>query len=263
MADKWLAAGDGSNRKLKKERVAQYERDIESGNFVPGDSNILISPAGIPLNGRHRLKAICNTKQTVVQMVISNYPEEWRIHLDQGAPRTAADYLHYEGVSKSGIVASGIRRYMALKDKNLALVNNTKSSVGRRYSVSTIVGTYNNHKAVFDAATALAAEIKPFVPLTGGSIIGLYSYLVIERHREEAKVRLFFDMLAGKSPASGSVEELRTILAQEAKAREKKHRPNALVQDLVIRAWNSYITGKPAGNLKYISSVPVGGTPIE
>lgn len=262
MAQRWLDKVDNTNRPRKKRKVAQYRKDIRNGNFPPGDSNILIGLDGRPLNGVHRLTAIVLENTPTVQMVIYDYPEDYRVHLDQGSPRTAGDYLFYRGVKNARVASTGIKRFLSI-DRGATVLRTTADRSGDgNFSIGEIVKAYDQHPKEFDFASDLALKVTGSIPLQTGSIIGLIAFLKIRRRHDDKVIENFFLDLAGKRDGvtidiNSNIGQLRALLIQENnnKANGYKALPAQMIQKKLIYVWNHYIDGTKIVNLSQISGL--------
>lgn len=262
MAQAWLDKADGTNRPRKQRKVQQYRNDIKAGNFPPGDSNILIAPDGTPINGMNRLTAIAAEKIPVAQMVIYDFPKEWRLHLDQGSPRTAGDYLFYRGVKNARVASTGIKRFLSI-DRGATVLRTTADRSGDgSFSIGEIVKAYDQHPKEFDFASDLALRVTGSIPLQTGSIIGLIAFLKIRRRHDDKVIENFFLDLAGKRDGvtidiNSNIGQLRALLIQENnnKANGYKALPAKMIQKKLIYVWNHYIDGTKITNLAQISGL--------
>lgn len=252
------------NRAVRKSVVDRYAEDMKRGVFIPLQA-ISLTANNVLIDGYHRLQAIIKSGCTVKCQVNYGVPQEWMKHLDQGALRTPADYLQFEGVKYAPLTAGGVKRCMALQNKHVAIApSENRKGYSKRYSNYSVVEEYHNHEDLFNLATSITLGVKDYIPLMSTSIHGLASYLLIVNHHSEEEVRGFFEKLAGVTsidstkPGEGSIQELSQLLKRVTyKRRLGEKKTNQWIQDRVIYVWNAFITNKKIGKLENISNLNV------
>jgi hypothetical protein len=252
------------NRTIRKAVVNRYADDMKNGVFIPLQA-ISLTSNNLLLDGYHRLHAIIESGCTILCQVNYDVPEEWMKHLDQGALRTPADYLQFEGVKYAPLTSGGVRRCMALKSKHVAIApTENKKGFSKRYSNYSVVEEYHAHEDLYNLATSITMGVREYIPLMSTSIHGLISYLLIVNHHSEEEVRGFFEKLAGVTPidptkpGEDSIQELEQLLKKVTfKRRLGEKKTNRWIQDRVVYVWNAYISGKKIGKLERISNMNV------
>lgn len=94
MASAWLENIDPLQRKLRPNKVRQFESMLKRGELMCTHQGILISDMGTLLDGQHRLRAIVNTGIGAKLMITRGAPQTLMGYLDGGTPRTDADRLN-------------------------------------------------------------------------------------------------------------------------------------------------------------------------
>lgn len=87
-----------ARRKIRGAQVDRIKRDIESGNWRNNHDPVRVSVDGVLLDGHHRMSAIVAAGIPVEVTLVSNFPEELVVYVDQGStPRSVADSLTMTG----------------------------------------------------------------------------------------------------------------------------------------------------------------------
>lgn len=95
-----------SNRTLVASKLAEYYRDIVNGRWELNGEAILISEDGLMNDGQHRCTAVVKSGRTIKTVFTFGVSRESRVTVDQGAARTAGDYLSMDGVENGRCAAA-------------------------------------------------------------------------------------------------------------------------------------------------------------
>jgi hypothetical protein len=116
LATQWLERNT-HNRRLDKNTVRKYVRDILNGDWMLNGETIIRSKSGVLQNGQHRLEAIKESGETVPLIVVTLATDDEMVlaTIDTGKPRTNADVLSIQGVPNSSRVAA-IGRWVSILD---------------------------------------------------------------------------------------------------------------------------------------------------
>jgi outer membrane murein-binding lipoprotein Lpp len=104
IASAMLTQNTKNFRKLDKNRVAQYAKDIASGNWDENGETIKVNGTTL-LDGQHRLSAI-NVANKGVWMLIVYGVEASAINIDRGRPRKFGQWLAHTGCVNANRIAS-------------------------------------------------------------------------------------------------------------------------------------------------------------
>lgn len=91
-AEKYLQFNT-SNRPLRKSLVAQYARDMASGNWRLTHQGVAFNCDGTLLDGQHRLAAVVQSGATVQMLVARGVDSRSQLVMDDHAKRSAGDAL--------------------------------------------------------------------------------------------------------------------------------------------------------------------------
>ena len=86
-----------ANRKLKLSKVQDYAHDMKNGAWKFNGEPIIIAQDGLLNDGQHRCAAVIESRETIKAVMVFGVERETRDTLDQGANRTAGDYLAIHG----------------------------------------------------------------------------------------------------------------------------------------------------------------------
>ncbi|MCE5182489.1 MAG: hypothetical protein LLG15_11865 [Betaproteobacteria bacterium] len=86
-----------SNRKIKPHKVEDYSHDIKGGAWKFNGEPIIIARDGLLNDGQHRCAAVLEARIPIKAVFVFGVERDTRDTLDQGANRTAGDYLGIHG----------------------------------------------------------------------------------------------------------------------------------------------------------------------
>jgi hypothetical protein len=111
IAKQWLLKNTSNYRGKTENTVRKYVTDMTEGLWSTNTATIAFSASGILIDGQHRLEAVVESGVSIWSYVLTNCPNEFVAdpNLDKGKLRTAATYLHHEGVKNATTVASALR----------------------------------------------------------------------------------------------------------------------------------------------------------
>lgn len=98
------------NRKLRKETVEVYARDLTQRNWLVSGDTVKFDDTGRLIDGQHRLKAIETSRVGAWTLVVRGVEPDVQRVLDTQARRSAADALRFAGIEKNAHLVSGIAR---------------------------------------------------------------------------------------------------------------------------------------------------------
>jgi hypothetical protein len=97
MAANWLEHANNRNRNVSEQVVRRYARDMKAGHWRLTHQGIAFDPAGVLIDGQHRLWAIVESDTTVEMYVWFNIPPEALMAIDSGRARSLVDNLRLGG----------------------------------------------------------------------------------------------------------------------------------------------------------------------
>lgn len=98
------------NRKLRKETVEVYARDLAQRNWLVSGDTVKFDSTGRLIDGQHRLKAIETSRVGAWTLIVRGVEPDVQRVLDTQARRSAADALRFAGVERNAHLVAGIAR---------------------------------------------------------------------------------------------------------------------------------------------------------
>lgn len=118
MARAWLGSNFSNNRRLNKERVNFYAKQMAVGQWKLTHQGIAISTTGQLLDGQHRLHAVIQSGATVAMMVTFDLEESAMTEVDNGQARNISQRLRIAGVAIDNVILSVANRMRRGISKN-------------------------------------------------------------------------------------------------------------------------------------------------
>ena len=234
------------NRNIRVTKSAQYVADILAGRWVNNGEPVILSAEGLLNDGQHRCQAVVDANRPITVSVAFGYPRETRYTLDQGAARTAGDYLAMEGVHNAmtqAAVARLVIAYERNERRSLASANRvTNAEIRHR------VGRDTALEAAASFAQRHHTKARYYVAAT---VIGFCHYVLSEIDTADAETYLAQvaggENLRAKDPAYAVRDRL--MSAGKAGAETKAH--------IIFRGWNAFRQGRKLDTAKVLD----GGLP--
>jgi hypothetical protein len=170
------------NRNIRQTKVLQYEADMRACRWSFNGEPIIISKDGLINDGQHRLRAVVDANVTVPMLFVFGVEREARLTVDQGAARSAGDYLGMEGV-ENALAAAGIARLV------IAIERERHARLYREHDVTNIEvrRRVNADPKIGEAAHYAMSVYKYTKAFAAPSVIGTAFYLLSEIHPDDAK----------------------------------------------------------------------------
>ena len=99
LAAYWLEKNHCDNRKLRKDLVSEYAKDMECGRWILTHQGIAFDREGRLIDGQHRLAAVVKSGAVVQMAVTWNIPKDAFLFLDCGLRRRDSDRNAIAGYS--------------------------------------------------------------------------------------------------------------------------------------------------------------------
>lgn len=221
------------NRGVRKTKATQYTADIRAGKWVFNGEPIIISDTGELNDGQHRAAAVVDANMCIPVLMVFGLPRESRTTIDQGAARTASDYLSMQGMPNATIQASLARNLIAYERNDRTSITGvafiTNGDVMQRVHSDTDV-----------AASAHFAAINARItrPFAAPAVIGFCHYVFSDIHPLDAATYMTQlcrgEGLRAKDPAYTVRERL---VGFGSASREKRIH-------LIYRGWNAFRQGR-------------------
>ena len=250
---KVLLENNPDNRKLRKAFIKKYVADMQAGRWESlNGQTIVIAKNGEINDGQNRLEAIIEAGVTLPFMVVWGAERDTRMTLDQGATRSAGDYLGMVGIPQ-GISVAAVARFLQIleawsgSDWSLRTAN--------RHIVLTKTQTHDyaveHENEILDAIRiATRGDYRQLAPPARIAS----AYIWIRRHTgNSAHVRTFFDaVLEGEGLKRGHpAMSLRRLLSRTDKRLRIEE-----VLEIFIKGWNSFAAGEERSVYQVTGNVP-------
>lgn len=232
-----------NNRRMKPANVKKYTKRMPT--WAPNGETIKFDRAGLMVDGQNRMQSCINAQVAFPTLAVFGVNRAYFDTMDQGGPRTGADFLKVEDCPNDKRVESIIRgvKYM-------------EKGVPERYVISAqeileLYRTEFDHELLQESVRASDSIYRQFghSPAT----IGTLYYLFASRDRMTAQ-RFFEFWAQGHAKVSKLQDKLARVKADFAGARVKETTPMAII----IQAWNQFRRGKRVvlAQLDYVVGKP-------
>lgn len=233
------------NRKIRPNKLNQLKDDMNAGRFKLNGEAIILAKTGELNDGQHRLQAIIETNKAQDMLITFGVERESRLTVDTGAARSSGDHLALSGWPYATIIASIARTVIGFertKGKTLGRLSDISSAeVLIKASGDKLIQEIGAYIGIH--SNKLRAYAKP-------GVLGMCHYQFSLRNPDFAKT--FFEKLrTGTDLNEGSpIRILREYLIARPKL------PQTARTELIIRAWNFWVTDKPIKQLRILNDLP-------
>jgi hypothetical protein len=205
---------------------------------------VIISKDGLINDGQHRLRALVEANVSIPMLFVFGVDRDTRLTVDQGAARTAGDYLGMEGIENSAAAATIARLVIAIERERHARLYRendvTNIEIRRRVSAD---------PKISEAAHYAMSHYKCTRAFAPPGVIGTAFYLLSEVHPDDA--REFMDQVC-------TGEELRSdspaYAVRDTMLRLGKTRGLKLAA--IFHGWVAHRAGRPLKNAKATAHFP-------
>lgn len=239
-----LLRNNPDNRFIRKAKIAQLSADIRGGRWTFNGEPILISKEGYLNDGQHRSGAVVETNIAIPVMMTFGLDRGSRTTVDQGAARSASDYLSMDGVPNATVVASVGRLLLAYEYGDGKVLSKVSD-----ISNGEIVARYKDDKPVATSATFAASMQRYAKRFVTPQIVG-FCHAVLSRINPADAETYMRQVCVGenikKSDPAFAVRE--GLFRERVTATEKVH--------LIFRGWNAFRQKRPLSLAKVSGNLP-------
>jgi hypothetical protein len=254
MADEFLKMNTANFRKPDQSRVVRYANDMSCGKWQFNGDTIKVSNGQL-LDGQHRLLAVKVSGCSVEMLVVDGIDASAGLTIDDGKPRSAAQWLRHIGVKNANSMAAAAR-WGIIYEKGLW----KNTSAGCSYSRSEIIAFAEKNHDALQSSVRMAFTSKG---LCAGSYLAALLLFAAGKHdpRHNRTVEWFAKALASglNVNADDPVYHLRQRLSV---SHSSKRVTPFLERMLLTVAWNKTARGESCRTLKYAATGPTKNTPI-
>lgn len=232
------------NRNIRQTKVLQYETDMREGRWVFNGEPVIVSKDGLINDGQHRLRAMVEANCTLPILFVFGVERNTRLTVDQGAARSAGDFLGMEGVENAKAAAAIAKLVIAIERERGA----------RLYRENEVTSTQVRSRVERDSKIGGAAhyalsQFKFARSLAPPAVIGTAFYLLSDVHPEDAKVYMdqvcVGEELRRDSPAYAARDALISLGNRRAAKLE-----------VIFRGWVKHRAGQPLKQAKVLGHFP-------
>jgi hypothetical protein len=239
---KELLESNLTNRRLRREVVVVYSKDIKAGKWKQDTGELIkISKENVLLDGQHRLHAVIEANIPVFFHIARDVDDSVFDVLDTGKMRGGSDTLQVQGVKNYSRVSAIITGYNALKagHSNFKL---SKGSYGKMTNQDIL--KLHNERPEFWQETAKKSDsyYNHFSKIISYSTIG--SYYSFFYDLSPSNTELFFDQLCINTvfPKQSAIIALSKKLVDDRLSNKKM--TQSYRSAYIIKAWNAFRTGR-------------------
>lgn len=223
-----------NNRNFTESRVQNLVTDILSGRWQFNGEPLIVSRDGLLNDGQHRCRAVVESGRSIRTMISFGFDRESRMTLDQGAVRTAGNYLSMEGLpSGNHMAAVAGLIWMYLEHGRIGSSGNERPTKSQILHIAQSYGDI--HDSLLAAGKTNGVMSKSMLA---------FCHWVFSRKSHPNVVKYFIDKLIDGTelPPKSPILYARNRLGKDRlTSNEKLH--------LVFRAWNAYRRGDKVTSL--------------
>lgn len=231
------------NRPMKW-KVEHYAADMRAGRWQFNGEPILFSADGQLNDGQNRLQAIIDANLSQPLVCIFGLARDSRMSVDQGAARSAGDYLGMGGSKNAHNVASiakGVLAYERGEGQRLASHDITNAEVVARAKTDPMIDEACDYAvSVYPRTRAFAAP----------KIIGAAFYLLNDVDAEDAKAYMDAVSLGEGLRRSDPAYAVREALISQGKGHLQSK------MEIIFRGWVAFRQGRPLKMAKVLGTFP-------
>jgi hypothetical protein len=244
-ADSILSTINIDNRKISKERVAVYLRDMNSGSWEFNGDAIRLDENGILIDGQHRLTAVAKSGMACEFLVIKGVKSSTKHTIDSGKGRTGGDALAIQaGVAfcASHTMSGALTMFEKYKKSGFG-----GTGGGNRMTTSDVLRVYQERKELIDSSFSMMKEIAPTKGVLIPKVETLFLFMVFSELDEQDAATYMSRILTGADVSSDGIEmQIRTIMLNN-KMKVSKLNKVALMNS-ILKCWN---VSRRGGQIKH------------
>jgi hypothetical protein len=243
LAAEWLAK-NRKNRKVRFSHVNKLTHTFGAGQYIMTGETVKFDVNGDLIDAQHRLLGVINADVTVPMIVVTGLPVEAYEVIDSGVKKTVGDKLGGLGIKNPNDLAAMAKIALALRrginPNNPTAVNQSITDIDQQHEVRELEETY--YKACRLAGTL-------FKKSAAG---GLFVHLM-QLGFDDEDIESFAEGITTGSDLGGKDPRL-AVRNWIIKRRSVRQNVDKVVElEVLIRAWNAYVTGRPLSLVKSIA----------
>lgn len=238
MAKAWLENNTRNYRRLNQKWVRSLAEDMRNYQWQENGESVKFDLAGNMLDGQHRCAACIYSNTPFRTLVVRGITDD--VTVDTGKRRSLSDLLRKRGEKHYTQLSSSLRWILGYE----------KNSLGRVLG-PTVQPTHQELLAVLDRHPDLRESMSTGMAassLVSSAIAGSLHYIFTLRAGRESADRFFEKLVKGTDLTDiDPIFHLRQRLIKNVAAKAKL--PREEVTALFVKAWNSWINGRPLSKL--------------
>jgi len=241
-----------NNRRIREKTVEFYSRIMKDGKWKLNGNTIVISNAGVILDGQHRLEACVRSGADFRTVVVRGPEDEVFGTIDQGVMRTGGDIVGREGYTNANRKAAASRVLLAMLDADGG-VEGFKPNLGLKRPHVEILDFVVEHDVLLsEACEAIRIDEGPSICKPAAVFVALYAFFGL-KNRTQAQA--FFTQVTGGEDLSKTdpAYKLRKTLIGALSVSGVRRKKTWLLA-ITIKAWNAFLRGGTVGQLKFSES---------
>ncbi len=245
-----LMSNNPGNRSLKPSKIAIYKQDMAAGKWELNGETIKISLEGAMNDGQHRCQALLASEIDGIDTLITfGLPRYTRLTVDQGANRSAGDYLGMEGVPNGNHIAA-----IASLVWQMNKFGSVTRSPERHPTRIQVRDTYHANPQIMQSLHA--------VPRRGSNLVGGLSVLgfchfMIWRDKDNAASKARADYFIEQLVNGELLEQGDPIYAARARLIGNRRLKVEEKVEIIFRGWNGDREGRKMRTVPVHRHIPV------
>lgn len=237
-----LAAGNiDHQRAVSRHNFSKLENDMLHDRFHLTGESVIVGHSGKLLDGQHRVLAALKVRKGFWTVLVEGVDDEMFHLINTGKARSIADVLTIAGEKNAANLGSTLFRLTEyLRSAQSVGQAGNPVSTAEAFDVLQMMPNVRNSVAFCCSVTAKVASC---------SRLGWLHCITQDACRDLSN-RFFEALASGEMLAADSpIYILRSRLIADRQSKLKM--PNREVLALIIKAWNSYVEGKPLKLLRW------------
>lgn len=240
LAKEWLDR-NVHNRPVRKNKVVNYARDMQAGNWALNGEAVKFAVDGVLLDGQHRLHGVIAANVPVQMLVVTGLANDTQTTMDSGVKRTTGDALGLEGQKNSQMLAAILKKIWMWEQGDYRFTANYTPTTAECAEL------LNSHPEIHRSVEIAMHSRNTFRPLPP-SIVGAAHYVFSKVDQAQA-VWFFARVADGAGLVPGHpILALRTRVTNESMTGATTHPHQRMAY--LIRAWNAVRQGRPLARIQ-------------
>lgn len=240
-----ILSRNDDNRNFKPVKAQHYAEDMIAGRWTFNFEPVIIAETGELNDGQHRMQAVIDANVCVPFLMAFGASRESRKTIDQGAARTAADYLSMDGVANATTAAGVARLVMAYEHTDRRGI-----SCAKDYTNAQITTRVHADPAIGDSAKYAHGVSRFTKGMLNPSLVGAAHYFFSEISPADA-IEYLDQVCIGENIKRGD-----PAFAVRGALASYERTGKAPRLEMVMRGWNAFRQGRKLTIAKTLGQFP-------